>query len=212
MEHFNENIYPRRWPRGNGFPTISCRGVANVVVLLNSRATGLSNSIHWRHIPAYCVSLFAWLSIVSKIPPFCVLMRAECFKEGGSSLEPVKLLEIGNLTLKDDWSSKWKYMLTLKMSQRELKPNTETILNWTRSRFWGHSWHVWCHLDRSILISPRLPSNWLFLTEFHSFYQNYKKVAAVVGSQDRIMSVPDLSSLKWTTPALITDIQAPLAD
>ena len=25
-------------------------------------------------------------------------------RRGGSSLEPVKLLEIGNLTLKDDWS------------------------------------------------------------------------------------------------------------
>ena len=33
-----------------------------------------------------------------------------------------------------------------------------------------------------------------------------------MGSQDRILSVPDLSSAKWTTPALITDIQAPTVD
>ena len=62
---------------GNGLATISCQGGHVPVVVCKCCCSVKSDPTLRTHSSIHCVSLFAWLSIVSKIPPFCVLMRAE---------------------------------------------------------------------------------------------------------------------------------------
>ena len=168
-DFFQSKTFDYQGDKGNGFTTKSCQvdrvtGCNTIVVVLLRPVK--SNPL-WAH--TFLTIVFLCMRDFPLLEDSFVLCSNEntvgCVSGGGrqpwgtQSFRKGKSDTESKLIGKAD-CSKWRSAETERQNNLKLEQ--------TRPGSWGHRWHVWCHLDRSILISNRPPPRTIF-TIYRSF-------------------------------------------